>query len=158
MGRGHTHYFCPLTPSSPSSVSALERPSHQDASQWRGASAARGRLCHLPILPQEGGDLRAQVRHGGRGPEPPPRPRGRRRLFIRRGTGSGARTPAMESARRFSPASHTGLLTSQAPNCVLSLRSARRYLSPERLASVRREDPRSRTTSSSSNCSAKKEG
>ncbi|XP_027474514.1 echinoderm microtubule-associated protein-like 2 isoform X1 [Zalophus californianus] len=37
-------------------------------------------------------------------------------------------------------------------------RSARRYLSPERLASVRREDPRSRTTSSSSNCSAKKEG
>ncbi|KAF6077390.1 EMAP like 2 [Phyllostomus discolor] len=36
--------------------------------------------------------------------------------------------------------------------------SARRYLSPERLASVRREDPRSRTTSSSSNCSAKKEG
>lgn len=43
-------------------------------------------------------------------------------------------------------------------NCVLSLRSARRYLSPERLASVRREDPRSRTTSSSSNCSAKKEG
>ncbi|CAO2626695.1 Echinoderm microtubule-associated protein-like 2 [Lemmus lemmus] len=37
-------------------------------------------------------------------------------------------------------------------------RSSRRYLSPERLASVRREDPRSRTTSSSSNCSAKKEG
>ncbi|XP_040832508.1 echinoderm microtubule-associated protein-like 2 isoform X2 [Ochotona curzoniae] len=37
-------------------------------------------------------------------------------------------------------------------------RSGRRYLSPERLASVRREDPRSRTTSSSSNCSAKKEG
>ncbi|XP_063657980.1 echinoderm microtubule-associated protein-like 2 isoform X7 [Pan troglodytes] len=37
-------------------------------------------------------------------------------------------------------------------------RSVRRYLSPERLASVRREDPRSRTTSSSSNCSAKKEG
>ncbi|XP_019281512.2 echinoderm microtubule-associated protein-like 2 isoform X1 [Panthera pardus] len=37
-------------------------------------------------------------------------------------------------------------------------RSARRCLSPERLASVRREDPRSRTTSSSSNCSAKKEG
>ncbi|XP_044933084.1 echinoderm microtubule-associated protein-like 2 isoform X3 [Mustela putorius furo] len=37
-------------------------------------------------------------------------------------------------------------------------RSARRFLSPERLASVRREDPRSRTTSSSSNCSAKKEG
>uniref|UniRef100_G1L282 EMAP like 2 n=1 Tax=Ailuropoda melanoleuca TaxID=9646 RepID=G1L282_AILME len=37
-------------------------------------------------------------------------------------------------------------------------RSARRYLSPERLASVRHEDPRSRTTSSSSNCSAKKEG
>ncbi|XP_055991678.1 echinoderm microtubule-associated protein-like 2 isoform X2 [Sorex fumeus] len=37
-------------------------------------------------------------------------------------------------------------------------RSARRYLSPDRLASVRREDPRSRTTSSSSNCSAKKEG
>eukprot|EP00074_Homo_sapiens_P071146 XP_011524996.1 echinoderm microtubule-associated protein-like 2 isoform X1 [Homo sapiens] len=36
--------------------------------------------------------------------------------------------------------------------------SVRRYLSPERLASVRREDPRSRTTSSSSNCSAKKEG
>ncbi|KAL2763072.1 echinoderm microtubule-associated protein-like 2 isoform 3 [Daubentonia madagascariensis] len=36
--------------------------------------------------------------------------------------------------------------------------SGRRYLSPERLASVRREDPRSRTTSSSSNCSAKKEG
>ncbi|XP_045701080.1 echinoderm microtubule-associated protein-like 2 isoform X1 [Phyllostomus hastatus] len=36
--------------------------------------------------------------------------------------------------------------------------SSRRYLSPERLASVRREDPRSRTTSSSSNCSAKKEG
>ncbi|XP_021497820.1 echinoderm microtubule-associated protein-like 2 isoform X2 [Meriones unguiculatus] len=35
---------------------------------------------------------------------------------------------------------------------------ARRYLSPERLATVRREDPRSRTTSSSSNCSAKKEG
>ncbi|CAO2626696.1 Echinoderm microtubule-associated protein-like 2 [Lemmus lemmus] len=35
---------------------------------------------------------------------------------------------------------------------------SRRYLSPERLASVRREDPRSRTTSSSSNCSAKKEG
>uniref|UniRef100_A0A8C8TD25 Echinoderm microtubule associated protein like 2 n=1 Tax=Peromyscus maniculatus bairdii TaxID=230844 RepID=A0A8C8TD25_PERMB len=39
-----------------------------------------------------------------------------------------------------------------------SARSSRRYLSPERLASVRREDPRSRTTSSSSNCSAKKEG
>nr|KAF6272648.1 EMAP like 2 [Myotis myotis] len=39
-----------------------------------------------------------------------------------------------------------------------SRHSARRYLSPERLASVRREDPRSRTTSSSSNCSAKKEG
>ncbi|XP_004867200.2 echinoderm microtubule-associated protein-like 2 isoform X2 [Heterocephalus glaber] len=37
-------------------------------------------------------------------------------------------------------------------------RSGRHYLSPERLASVRREDPRSRTTSSSSNCSAKKEG
>ncbi|KAL6085902.1 hypothetical protein STEG23_010903 [Scotinomys teguina] len=35
---------------------------------------------------------------------------------------------------------------------------SRRYLSPERLASVRREDPRSRTTSSSSNCSAKREG
>uniref|UniRef100_A0A8C0QYS7 EMAP like 2 n=1 Tax=Canis lupus dingo TaxID=286419 RepID=A0A8C0QYS7_CANLU len=34
-------------------------------------------------------------------------------------------------------------------------RSARRYLSPERLASVRREDPRSRTTSSSSNCSGR---
>lgn len=43
-------------------------------------------------------------------------------------------------------------------NCVFSLCSVRRYLSPERLASVRREDPRSRTTSSSSNCSAKKEG
>lgn len=64
----------------------------------------------------------------------------------------------METARRFSPASNTGLLSSQAPNYVLSPRSARRYLSPERLASVRHEDPRSRTTSSSSNCSAKKEG
>lgn len=49
-------------------------------------------------------------------------------------------------------------LAGSAPTYVLSIRSARRYLSPERLASVRREDPRSRTTSSSSNCSAKKEG
>lgn len=49
-------------------------------------------------------------------------------------------------------------LAGSRPKCVLSLCSARRYLSPERLASVRREDPRSRTTSSSSNCSAKKEG
>lgn len=55
---------------------------------------------------------------------------------------------------RHSPAGFAG----SDPNCVLSISSARRYLSPERLASVRREDPRSRTTSSSSNCSAKKEG
>ncbi|XP_004644355.2 echinoderm microtubule-associated protein-like 2 isoform X1 [Octodon degus] len=37
-------------------------------------------------------------------------------------------------------------------------RSLRPYLPPEGHPSVRREDPRSRTTSSSSNCSAKKEG
>lgn len=55
----------PLLSSSlhPSSVSALERPSHQDAPQWLSTPAARGRLCHVPFLPQEGGDFRAQVRH-----------------------------------------------------------------------------------------------
>jgi hypothetical protein len=63
---------------------------------------------------------------------------------------SGARAPAAEGVREDWQALLPAL-------CSL-FRSGRRYLSPERLASVRREDPRSRTTSSSSNCSAKKEG
>lgn len=63
----------------------------------------------------------------------------------------------VRAGSRPPPHSPAGLAGS-GPSCVLSLCSVRRYLSPERLASVRREDPRSRTTSSSSNCSAKKEG
>lgn len=57
--------FCPLHPSS---VSALERPSHQDAPQWLRAPAARGRVRHIPFLPQEGGDLWAQVRQESQDP------------------------------------------------------------------------------------------
>uniref|UniRef100_A0A452VGP9 EMAP like 2 n=1 Tax=Ursus maritimus TaxID=29073 RepID=A0A452VGP9_URSMA len=48
----HTHYFCPLTPSS--SVSALERPSHQDAPQWRGTPAALSALTSGGVLAEEG--------------------------------------------------------------------------------------------------------
>ncbi|EPY84981.1 echinoderm microtubule-associated protein-like 2 isoform 3 [Camelus ferus] len=77
-----------------------------------------------------------------------------------RGTPKGRAPPRLGTtasgifARLVSSLDWTGSVS----NCVLFIPSVRRYLSPERLASVRREDPRSRTTSSSSNCSAKKEG
>lgn len=97
-----------------SSVSALERPSHQGTPQWLGTPAARGRLCHFSIFPQEGGELRAQVRHSNLNPQTLPPLCVRWRMFAWRRSRGGCREA--QPCTRHSPAG----LTRSDQHCSLS--------------------------------------
>uniref|UniRef100_G1NV90 EMAP like 2 n=1 Tax=Myotis lucifugus TaxID=59463 RepID=G1NV90_MYOLU len=126
-------------------VSALEQRLQLQEDELAVLKAALAdALRRLRACEEQGAALRARSTPKGRAPPA---------AFPTRTPLNGSGPPRRVGGYATSPSSPKKEATSRH-----SLHSARRYLSPERLASVRREDPRSRTTSSSSNCSAKKEG
>ncbi|XP_045844600.1 echinoderm microtubule-associated protein-like 2 isoform X2 [Meles meles] len=136
-------------------VSALEQRLQLQEDELAVLKAALAdALRRLRACEEQGAELRARGTPKGRAP-----PRlGTTASVCQLLKGLPTRTPLNGAGPPRRVGGYATSPSSPKKDATTSGRSARRYLSPERLASVRREDPRSRTTSSSSNCSAKKEG
>uniref|UniRef100_A0A2R8ZE94 EML-like first beta-propeller domain-containing protein n=1 Tax=Pan paniscus TaxID=9597 RepID=A0A2R8ZE94_PANPA len=136
-------------------VSALEQRLQLQEDELAVLKAALAdALRRLRACEEQGAALRARVTPKGRAP-----PRlGTTASVCQLLKGLPTRTPLNGSGPPRRVGGYATSPSSPKKEATSGRSSVRRYLSPERLASVRREDPRSRTTSSSSNCSAKKEG